>query len=129
MALTATRSAYDIIEKQLSLKDPNIVSVSPDRPNIKLCIEPSRHLEDFAAEISSSLRLLRENFLKLLCFVIHTMTAQDYTSKCWNVWGKTKLLFLDFLIYSNTGFSPSLQDVIFVNCIVPVICVNNDMCK
>ena len=71
MALTATDSAYDITEKQLSLKDPKkiIVSVSPDRPNIKLCIEPSRHLEDFAAEISSLLRLLKREFPKTFVFL------------------------------------------------------------
>ena len=78
LTATATRSAYDIIERQLSLKDPLVVSVSPDRPNIKLSIEPSRHLEEFAAEISSALKLhSEESSLKPLFFVILTMTARD----------------------------------------------------
>ena len=60
LTATATRSAYDIIERQLSLKDPLVVSVSPDRPNIKLSIEPSQHLEEFATEISSALKASEE---------------------------------------------------------------------
>jgi len=67
MALTTT-AAFDIIEKQLSLKDPVVVSVSPDRSNIRLYIKPSQRMKDFAKEISASLRLQKKDSPKTIVF-------------------------------------------------------------
>ena len=60
MALTATATwnTFDVIVKQLSLKDPVVVAILPNRANIKLSVKPSQSLEEFAAEISEGCCLL-----------------------------------------------------------------------
>jgi len=54
MALAATvtcNTFYDVIVRQLSLKESSIVAISPDRSNTKLFLKPSLPLEEFAQEL------------------------------------------------------------------------------
>ena len=70
MALTATATCdtFDIIMKQLSLKNPIVVAVSPNRPNIKLSIKPSQPLEEFAMDVAEELKVKKKDNLNTIIF-------------------------------------------------------------
>ena len=70
MALTATATCdtFDIIIKQLSLKNPIVVAVSPNRPNIKLSIKPSQPLEEFTMDVAEELKVKKKDYPKTIIF-------------------------------------------------------------
>jgi len=105
LTATATRNAYNVIEKQLSLRDPLVVAASPDRPNIKLCVKPSQPLEDFTVEVSTELKLLKKDFPKTIIF------CNSYND-CSRIYGK----MLDYLGKDKTvipGFPNLLEYRLF----------------
>ena len=92
MALTATATCdtFNVIVKQLSLKDPVLVAVSPNRANIKLSVNPSQPLEEFASEISEELKIQKKNYPKTIIFI---MIAQEYMKEFSTTWVKIKQSF------------------------------------
>ena len=63
MALTATAACdtFDVIMKQLSLKDPVLITISSDTANIKkLSIKLLQSLGECASEISKGLRIQKK---------------------------------------------------------------------
>ena len=96
LTATATRSTFNVIETQLSLKDPLVVSVSPDRPNINLCVKPSQHLKDFAASISASLRLEKKDFPKTIIFCSSYNDCSTMYDKMVKYLGKDKTVIPGF---------------------------------
>ena len=68
LTATATCDTFNIIMKQLSLKNPLIMAVSPNRPNIKLSIKPSQPLEEFAMDVAEELKIKKKDNLKTIIF-------------------------------------------------------------
>ena len=58
IALTAiaTLSTFHVVSQQLSLQNPVIVVVSPNRVNIKLVVQSSKSLREFTQFIASKLK-------------------------------------------------------------------------
>jgi len=70
LTVTATCNTYDVIVRQLSLKDPSIVAISPDRSNIKLFLKPSLPLEEFAQDLAQELKQRNTDYPKTIIFCI-----------------------------------------------------------
>jgi len=49
---TATIEIFQVVSQRLSLHKPMIVAVSPNRGNIKLMVQPSKSLKEFAEAIA-----------------------------------------------------------------------------
>lgn len=69
LTATATRDTFDVIVKQLSLKNPLVMAVSPNRPNLKLSIKLSQPLEEFATEVAEELKLKNRDYPKTIIFL------------------------------------------------------------
>ena len=95
MALTATATCdtFDVIVKQLSLKDPVVVAISPNRANIKLSVKPSQPLEEFAAVISEGLKLQKKNYPKTIVFCNSYNDCSRIYERMLNHLGKDKTVF------------------------------------
>lgn len=70
MALTATvtHATFKIIKQRLSLIDPVVVAVSPNRPNIFLSVVPAMKLESLVENICNALKRERVNYPKTVVF-------------------------------------------------------------
>ena len=70
MALTATATCetFDAVMKRLSLSEPMIVAISPNRSNIKLFVRPSEPLREFALQLADDLKKSRQNYAKTIVF-------------------------------------------------------------
>ena len=92
MALTATATCdtFNVIVKQLSLKDPVLVAVSPNRANIKLSVNPSQPLEEFASEISEELKIQKKNYPKTIIFCNSYNDCSRIYERIFNYLGKDK---------------------------------------
>ena len=53
---TATEAIYAEIVKILSMDNPHIVSLPPDRPNIMYSVKPKKPLDELADDICSKLK-------------------------------------------------------------------------
>ena len=70
LALTATATSFTLhkIAERLSLEDYILVAVPPNRPNIKLIVQPIEGLEATALELSEQLRMLKLDYPKTIMF-------------------------------------------------------------
>lgn len=68
LTATATCSTMDIIVERLSLRDYVVVALPPNRPNIKLTLQPSKDLQEYSLELSEQLRSLKLNYPKTILF-------------------------------------------------------------
>ena len=65
---TATPEVYESVVKRLSLKDPIVVGLSPDRDNIKYYIEPPSSVKKFCELFAEKIRCYRMECPKTLIF-------------------------------------------------------------
>lgn len=79
MALTATATieTFQVVSKRLALRNPVTVAVSPNRANIKLLVQPSKSLKEFAKAIVQELKEKKAVYPKT---VIFARCYQDCTS-------------------------------------------------
>ena len=70
MALTATATieTFQVVSQRLSLHKPVIVAVSPNRGNIKLMVQPSKSLKEFAEAIAQGLKCDKTRYPKSVIF-------------------------------------------------------------
>jgi len=68
LTATATQATFEIIEEQLSLNNPVIVGISPNRPNIFLSVVPPMKLNCFAENVGDALKSERLNYPKTVIF-------------------------------------------------------------
>lgn len=68
LTATATMETFHVVKSRLSLIDPVIVAMSPDRPNLKLSVIPLPKMEDFAKRLSEELNQKRLNYPKSIIF-------------------------------------------------------------
>ena len=70
LALTATATSFTLhkIVERLSLEDYVLVAVPPNRPNIKLIVQPTEGLEATVLELSEQLRRLKLDYPKTIMF-------------------------------------------------------------
>lgn len=70
MALTATATwaTFEIVKERLSLHNPIVIGVSPDRPDIFLSLVPSMELDMLVDTLCQALKQERINFPKTLVF-------------------------------------------------------------
>ena len=109
MALTATCDTFNIIMKQLSLKNPLIMAVSPNRPNIKLSIKPSQPLEEFAMDVAEELKVKNKDYPKTIIFRNCYNDCSRIYERLLNHLGKDRLLFEVIQICLNIGYSLCIQ--------------------
>lgn len=71
MALTATSTieTFQVVSERLALHNPVTVAVSPNRGNIKLLVEPSKSLKEFAKALVQELKEKKIMFPKTVIFV------------------------------------------------------------
>ena len=55
LTATATMETFQVVKSRLSLIDPVMVAISPDRSNLKLSVVPLPTMEDFAKHLSEEL--------------------------------------------------------------------------
>jgi len=68
VALTATQDTYDVVVKRLSMTNPYIVALSPDRPNILLKVRGSKSLTEFANQMASALKEKQIDYPETIIF-------------------------------------------------------------
>ena len=68
LTATATRATFEVVKERLSLIDPVVVGVSPNRPNIFLSVVPAIKLESLAENICSALKKERIHYPKTVVF-------------------------------------------------------------
>ena len=68
LTATATRATFEVVKERLSLIDPVVVGVSPNRPNIFLSVVPAIKLESLAENICSTLKKERIHYPKTVVF-------------------------------------------------------------
>jgi len=68
LTATATKETLDVVKTCLSLVNPVVVGLSPNRPNIKLYVEGCRELETFSRQLSDDLKMKRLNHPKTVIF-------------------------------------------------------------
>ena len=85
LTATATQAIYQEISRVLSLDDPCIVALPPERSNIMYSVMPKKDLDDIARTISMKLELLNsplqfpktviycQRYLKVIDFSIFSM--------------------------------------------------------
>ena len=79
MALTATTTieTFQVVSQRLALHKPVTVAVSPNRVNIKLLVQPSKSLKEFAQAVVQELKAKKTAYPKT---VIFARSYQDCTS-------------------------------------------------
>ena len=68
LTATATQETLSVVTRQLSLKEPVIVAISPNRVDIKLVVKPPQKLVDFARELGEDLKKHNKNYLITVVF-------------------------------------------------------------
>jgi len=68
LTATVTTNSFCIITERLSLKDPVVVGVKPNQPNIKYFVEPLPAVEVLCDTLRTGLKNLRLTFPKTLVF-------------------------------------------------------------
>jgi len=68
LTATATRATFEIVKERLSLHNPVVIGVSPDRPDIFLSLAPSMELDMLVDTLCNGLKEERINFPKTLVF-------------------------------------------------------------
>ena len=68
LTATATKGTFEIIKERLSLNNPVVVGISPNRPNIFLSLAPPMKLPCFAESIGDQLKKRRLTFPKTVIF-------------------------------------------------------------
>ena len=68
LTATVTTDSFHIIAERLSLKDPLLVGIKPNQPNIKYFVEPLPSIELLCDTLSTGLQDLRLTFPKTLVF-------------------------------------------------------------
>ena len=68
LTATATRATFEIIIERLSLNNPVVVGISPNRPNIFLSVAPHIKLNCFAKEVGDKLKSERLSYPKSIIF-------------------------------------------------------------
>ena len=112
MALTATAtlSTFEIVKERLSLQEPIVIGLSPNRPNICLSVLPAIKLDSLANVICEGLEKNRLLYLKTMVFC---WTCQDcyalYTDIIENL-GKAETEPLGLLIFWNADWLPCTHE-------------------
>ena len=68
LTATATFDTLSVVTQRLSLYKPAIVAVSPNRANIKLTVQPSKSMKEFAQLITSKLKVQQRAYPKTIVF-------------------------------------------------------------
>ena len=84
IALTAiaTLSTFHVVSQRLSLQNPVIVALSPNRVNIKLVVQSSKSLREFTQFIASKLKQQQIDYPKTIIFACN---YQDCTNLYLNI--------------------------------------------
>ena len=77
MALTATCTVetLQIIKERLAMQEPEIIALSPQRPNIFYSLQPPTNLEKLSTDLADELKQDRINFKKTYCSVEIILTV------------------------------------------------------
>ena len=81
LTTTATHATFEAVKQQLSLQDPILVSVSPNRPNIFLEVSPYLPLEVLVEKISLDLQRKRKTYPKTIFFCRTYSNCSDVYSE------------------------------------------------
>jgi len=68
LTATATHATLEIVKERLSLQNPVVVGVSPNRPGIFLSVVPSMELDCLVDKLCDGLKTERTNFPKTIVF-------------------------------------------------------------
>ena len=92
MALTATATyaTFEAVKQRLSLQDPVLVTVSPNRPNIFLAVSPHLSLEILVEKISTELKRTKKAYLKTIVFCQTYQNCTDLYAELIHKLGKDK---------------------------------------
>lgn len=68
LTATATKETFHIVCSRLSLENPVVVALSPDRPNLMLSVVKLPKIEDYTKQLSQDLRLSKMSYPKTIIF-------------------------------------------------------------
>lgn len=80
LTATATCATFEAIKQRLSLQEPVIVGLSPNRANIFLAVSPYMSLESIVSKISGDLKKDRLNYPKTIIFCRRYQDCTDLYS-------------------------------------------------
>ena len=68
LTATATKETLEVVKSRLSLVNPVLIGLSPNRPNIKLYVKKCKDLQLFCQQLSDDLKKKRLNHPKTVVF-------------------------------------------------------------
>ena len=71
LTATATKATLASVKSRLAMQDPVVIGLTPERPNIKLIVEPCPYLNKLCEVLAKELLEKRTTAKKQLCFVGH----------------------------------------------------------
>ena len=91
LTATATKETLESVITRLSLQDPIIIGLQPDRINIKYIVKECPSVKDLCHQLGDELKSKRLLTLKLrlYCFAIRCSTVQIFMRVLSVVWERT----------------------------------------
>jgi len=81
LTATATKDTYQVVCSRLSLVDPVVIGLSPDRPNLMLNVVGKPSINEYCKQLSQDFKLKRMEFPKTIIFCHNYQDVSDmYTS-------------------------------------------------
>lgn len=90
LTATATHATFEAVKQRLSLQDPLLVSVSPNRQNIFLAVSPHIPLEMLVEKISTDLKIAKKGYPKTIVFCQTYQNCTDLYAELIHDLGKDK---------------------------------------
>ena len=78
LTTTATIETFQVVSQELSLRKPVIVTASPNRGIIKIMVEPSKSLKEFAKAIAQGLKCNTGIFKSVVLLQLRMRSAKKY---------------------------------------------------
>lgn len=69
LTATATHDTLEVVKERLAMEEPNIVALSPQRPNIIYKVKPSMSLNQLSSSVVEELTEKRSDFPKTIIFI------------------------------------------------------------
>ena len=114
LTATATKGIFEIIKERLSLNDPVVIGISPNRPNIFLSVSPPMQLMCFAESIGDKLKTKRLSYPKtiIFCWSFYTAVIQTLGRDKTEPPGYPNLLEYRLVSMYTRASTPAMKEII-----------------
>lgn len=123
LTATATKETFDYITKHLSLQDPIIIGLSPDRSNIKYSVKSCTNSNDLCSELAGELMTKQAAVPKTVLFCrslrhcadIYTIMKKLLGDNITEPPGVQNTLNVRIIDLFTAASTPEMQELVYLN--------------